>query len=54
MRLRAPRPDEAQAVLDAGLTSTELSVAGTNVSATGLYASAGMTPGFGSERWQLR
>lgn len=38
----------------AGLTSAELSVAGTNRSATGLYESAGMTPDFGSERWQLR
>jgi mycothiol synthase len=39
---------------DAGLTTAELSVAGTNAAATGLYESAGMTPDFGSERWQLR
>jgi len=39
---------------DDGLTTAELSVAGTNAAATGLYESAGMTPDFGSERWQLR
>ena len=39
---------------DAGLSAAELSVAGTNAAATGLYESAGMTPDFGSERWQLR
>jgi ribosomal protein S18 acetylase RimI-like enzyme len=39
---------------DAGLTAAELSVAGANASATGLYESAGMTADFGSERWQLR
>jgi len=38
---------------DAGLTTAELSVAGTNAAATGLYESAGMTPDFASERWQL-
>jgi len=38
----------------AGLTTAELSVAGTNLSATGLYASAGMAADFASERWQLR
>ena len=38
---------------DAGLTTAELSVAGTNVSATGLYESAGMKPDFRAERWQL-
>ena len=37
----------------AGLTSAELSVAGTNAPATGLYESAGMRPGFRSERWEL-
>ena len=40
--------------LAAGLTTAELSVAGTNAAATGLYESAGMTAQFGSERWQLR
>ena len=39
---------------DAGLSTAELSVAGTNAAATGLYESAGMTPDFGSERWRLR
>lgn len=39
---------------DAGLTGAELSVAGTNAAATGLYESVGMAPGFASERWRLR
>jgi len=34
--------------------SAELSVAGANAAATGLYESAGMTPDLASERWQLR
>ena len=38
---------------DAGLTTAELSVAGTNAPATGLYESAGMTPDFRAERWEL-
>jgi mycothiol synthase len=38
----------------AGLTVAELSVAGTNATATGLYESAGMTPDVRIERWGLR
>ena len=38
---------------DAGLTTAELSVAGTNAPATVLYESAGMTPDFRAERWEL-
>jgi mycothiol synthase len=45
------------AVLDAfgaaGLTIAELSVAGANTPATGLYESVGMTADFRSERWEL-
>lgn len=37
----------------AGMTTAELSVAGTNVPATGLYESAGMTPDVRIERWDL-
>jgi ribosomal protein S18 acetylase RimI-like enzyme len=37
----------------AGLQIAELSVAGTNAPATGLYESAGMTPDFATERWDL-
>jgi ribosomal protein S18 acetylase RimI-like enzyme len=37
----------------AGLTVAELSVASTNVAATGLYASVGMTLDFRAERWRL-
>ncbi len=37
----------------AGLTTAVLSVAGTNASAAGLYASVGMAPDFGAEHWQL-
>lgn len=37
----------------AGLPAATLSVAGTNAPATGLYESAGMTPDFRSERWEL-
>jgi mycothiol synthase len=37
----------------AGLTTAELSVAGTNALATRLYESAGMTPDFRAERWEL-
>ena len=37
----------------AGLTTAELSVAGTNATATGLYESVGMTPDYASERWRL-
>jgi ribosomal protein S18 acetylase RimI-like enzyme len=37
---------------DAGMTTAELSVAGTNVPATGLYTSAGMAPDFRAERWE--
>ncbi len=37
----------------AGLTTAELSVAGTNALATGLYESVGMTPDFRAERWEL-
>jgi ribosomal protein S18 acetylase RimI-like enzyme len=37
----------------AGLTVAELSVAGTNATATGLYESAGMTPDVRIERWGL-
>jgi mycothiol synthase len=38
---------------DAGLSVAELSVAGTNAPATGLYESAGMAPDFRAERWEL-
>ena len=38
----------------AGLTTAELSVAGTNAPATRLYESAGMTPDVRIERWELR
>ena len=38
----------------AGLTVAELSVAGTNAPATGLYESAGMTPDVRIECWELR
>ncbi|MGH2944071.1 MAG: GNAT family N-acetyltransferase, partial [Solirubrobacteraceae bacterium] len=38
---------------DAGLSVAELSVAGTNAPATGLYESAGMAPDFCAERWEL-
>lgn len=38
----------------AGLASAELSVAGSNTPATGLYESAGMAADFASERWLLR
>jgi ribosomal protein S18 acetylase RimI-like enzyme len=37
----------------AGLTVAELSVAGANAQATGLYESVGMTPDFRAERWEL-
>jgi len=37
----------------AGLTTAELSVAGTNMPATGLYESVGMTFDSASERWRL-
>ncbi len=37
----------------AGMTTAELSVAGTNVPATGLYEAAGMTPDVRIERWDL-
>jgi len=37
----------------AGLTIAEVSVAGTNAPATGLYESAGMTAEFPIERWEL-
>jgi mycothiol synthase len=37
----------------AGLRTAELSVAGTNVPATGLYESVGLRPDFRIERWQL-
>lgn len=58
---RARRRGHARALLlalfgefrAAGLTLAELSVAGTNASAGGLYASAGMTPDFATERWEL-
>jgi mycothiol synthase len=36
-----------------GLRIAELSVAGTNVPATGLYESVGMTPDYRVERWEL-
>jgi ribosomal protein S18 acetylase RimI-like enzyme len=36
-----------------GLREAELSVAGTNASASGLFVSAGMTPDFTAERWEL-
>lgn len=36
-----------------GMTTAELSVAGTNVPATGLYVSAGLTPEARIEVWQL-
>lgn len=41
------------ALRTAGMTTAELSVAGTNVPATGLYESAGMTPDVRIERWDL-
>jgi ribosomal protein S18 acetylase RimI-like enzyme len=37
----------------AGSQTAELSVAGTNAPATGLYESAGMAPDFAIERWDL-
>jgi len=37
----------------AGLTTAELSVAGTNALATGLYESVRMRPDFRAERWEL-
>ena len=37
----------------AGLTTAELSVAGTNMQATELYESVGMAPDHASERWRL-
>lgn len=37
----------------AGLPAATLSVAGTNAPATGLYESAGMSPDFRAERWEL-
>ena len=37
-----------------GLAVVDLSVAGTNAQATGLYESAGMEPDYASERWELR
>ena len=37
----------------AGLTTAELSVAGTNMQATGLYESVGMAFDYASERWRL-
>lgn len=38
----------------AGMSTAELSVAGTNEPATGLYESAGLTLDFCAERWELR
>jgi mycothiol synthase len=38
---------------EAGLSTAELSVAGTNMPATGLYESAGLSLDFRAERWEL-